>query len=53
MSGEYLKLFIYFIVAPIEKLFILSPPAFDGLNSDIKFFVEWHLYWKLLKKLQP
>ena len=52
MYGEYLKHLISFIVAPTEALFIVSPPAFDGLRDDIKLFVVRCLYWKLLKKLQ-
>ena len=37
MYGEYLKHLIFFIVVPIEALFIASPLAFDGLHNDIKF----------------
>ena len=37
MYGEYLKHLIFFIVAPIEVLFILSPLAFDGLH-DLLYF---------------
>ena len=37
MYGEYLKYLISSIIAPIEMLFIPSPPAFDGLHDDIIF----------------
>ena len=39
MYGEYLKCFISFIVAPIEVLFIPSPPALGVLHNDIIFVV--------------
>ena len=36
MYGKFLKHRISQQVAPIEALFTLSPPAFDGLHDDIK-----------------
>ena len=37
MYGEYLKHVIYFIVAPIEMLFIPSLLGLDGLCDDRNF----------------
>ena len=52
MYGEFLKWHISQLVAPIEALFVASPPAFGGLHNDIKFFVVRRSYRKLLKKKQ-
>ena len=34
MHRKYLKHLVSFIVAPIEALFIPSPPAFDRFQDD-------------------
>ena len=49
MYGEYLKCLISFIVAPIEAFLFHLLWHLTGFTA---FFVIWHLYWKLLKKLQ-